>query len=411
MEYIFDDNGNQLLPEPKSVYEVNEYIKSLIEEEMLLQDVFVSGEVSNFKKHTSGHFYFTLKDSSSEIKAVMFRSYSQKVKFKVENGQKVIVRARVGVYEQAGIYQLYVYTIQPEGMGALHLAFEQLKAKLLSEGLFDEAHKKQIPKYPQKIGIITSPTGAAIRDIINVATRRYPVASLILYPALVQGEDAPLDLISGIDYFNIFDSVDVIIIGRGGGSIEDLWAFNDEKLARAIYNSKIPVISGVGHEIDFTICDFVADIRAATPSAAAEIATPSYKEVVSLIDNFKSRAISVLQNKLNENKHKLNKISTSKVFLKPETMLEIPKMKLESYESYLNNTFIARINKIKLRFTENVTKINSLNPLSVLSRGFATINKDGKVIKSVDEIEITDEIDVRLKDGTLKAVIKSKERI
>ena len=411
MEYIFDDNGNQLLPEPKSVYEVNEYIKSLIEEEMLLQDVFVSGEVSNFKKHTSGHFYFTLKDSSSEIKAVMFRSYSQKVKFKVENGQKVIVRARVGVYEQAGIYQLYVYTIQPEGMGALHLAFEQLKAKLLSEGIFDEAHKKQIPKYPQKIGIITSPTGAAIRDIINVATRRYPVASLILYPALVQGEDAPLDLISGIDYFNIFDSVDVIIIGRGGGSIEDLWAFNDEKLARAIYNSKIPVISGVGHEIDFTICDFVADIRAATPSAAAEIATPSYKEVVSLIDNFKSRAISVIQNKLNENKHKLNKISTSKVFLKPETMLEIPKMKLESYESYLNNTFIARINKIKLRFTENVTKINSLNPLSVLSRGFATINKDGKVIKSVDEIEITDEIDVRLKDGTLKAVIKSKERI
>ena len=182
-------------------------------------------------------------------------------------------------------------------------------------------------------------------------------------------------------------------------------------LARAIYNSKIPVISGVGHEIDFTICDFVADIRAATPSAAAEIATPSYKEVVSLIDNFKSRAISVIQNKLNENKHKLNKISTSKVFLKPETMLEIPKMKLESYESYLNNTFIARINKIKLRFTENVTKINSLNPLSVLSRGFATINKDGKVIKSVDEIEITDEIDVRLKDGTLKAVIKSKERI
>ena len=411
MEYIFDDNGNQILPEPKSVFEVNEYIKSLVEEEMILQDILVCGEVSNFKKHTSGHFYFTLKDGSSEIKAVMFRSYSQKVRFKVENGQKVIVRAKVGVYEQAGIYQLYVYTIQPEGIGELHLAFEQLKTKLLSEGLFDDSYKKQIPKFPQKIGIITSPTGAAVRDIINVATRRYPIAGLVLYPALVQGEDAPLELISGIDYFNIVESVDVIIIGRGGGSIEDLWAFNNEELARAIYRSKIPIISGIGHEIDYTICDFVADIRAATPSAAAEIATPNYKEVFSLLNNFKKRAISVLQSNLNDNKYRLNKIASSKVFLKPETMLEILKMKLISNEKTLNNSYIARIDKIKLKFTENVTKINSLNPLSILSRGFVTIEKDGKIVKCIDEVQIDDIIDIRLKDGALKSVIKSKERI
>ena len=410
MEYIFDDNGNQLLPEPKTVAQVNEYIKCLIEEEVILQDILVCGEVSNFKRHTSGHFYFTLKDNSSEIKAVMFRSYSQKVRFKVENGQKVIIRARVGVFEQAGTYQLYVYTIQPEGIGDLHFAYEQLKSRLLEEGLFDDAHKKDIPKYPQKIGVITSQTGAAIRDIINVATRRNPFVNLVLFPALVQGEDAPNELISGIQYFNIEKNVDVIIIGRGGGSIEDLWAFNDENLARAIYNSDIPVISGVGHEIDFTICDFVADIRAATPSAAAEIATPSYKEIISLIDNFKSRSISVLQSCLNENKFRLEKISSSKIFLKPEIMLEIPYMKLISLENRLNNYFKIIINKNRIKFTEKAVRINSLNPLDILSRGFATVKKNDKVIKSIDNLEINDEIDIRLTDGSLKAIISSKER-
>ena len=410
MEYIFDDNGNQLLPEPKTVAQVNEYIKCLIEEEVILQDILVCGEVSNFKRHTSGHFYFTLKDNSSEIKAVMFRSYSQKVRFKVENGQKVIIRARVGVFEQAGTYQLYVYTIQPEGIGDLHFAYEQLKSRLLEEGLFDDAHKKDIPKYPQKIGVITSQTGAAIRDIINVATRRNPFVKLVLFPALVQGEDAPNELISGIQYFNIEKNVDVIIIGRGGGSIEDLWAFNDENLARAIYNSDIPVISGVGHEIDFTICDFVADIRAATPSAAAEIATPSYKEIISLIDNFKSRSISVLQSCLNENKFRLEKISSSKIFLKPEIMLEIPYMKLISLENRLNNDFKIIINKNRIKFTEKAVRINSLNPLDILSRGFATVKKNDKVIKSIDNLEINDEIDIRLTDGSLKAIISSKER-
>lgn len=411
MEYIFDDYGNELLPVPKTVSQVNEYIKYLIEEEVMLQDIYVSGEVSNFKKHTSGHYYFTLKDKSSEIKAIMFRSYAQKVKFKVENGLKVIVHARISVFEQAGIYQLYVNSIEPEGIGALNLAYEQLKERLFNEGLFDNKYKKPLPKFPLRIGIITSPTGAAIKDIINVATRRFPLASLILYPSLVQGEDAPNELISGVDYFNITSSVDVIIIGRGGGSIEDLWAFNDETLARTIFSSKIPIISGVGHEIDFTICDFVADVRAATPSAAAELATPSLEESLSKINSFKSRAISVLQAKVVESKFRLNSICSSKVLKKPETILEIPKLRLESIKSGLNNSIKNKINSTKSTFTNTVTKINALNPLCVLTRGFSVVsNASGDVVKSVEQVSIKSEISIKLSDGAVKASVISKER-
>lgn len=412
MEYIFDENGNELLPEPKTVAQVNEYVKCLIEEEMLLQDIYVCGEVSNFKNHSSGHFYFTLKDSSSEIRAVMFRSYAQKVKFNIENGLKVIVRARVGVFESAGMYQLYVNTMQPEGMGALHLAFEQLKSKLLKEGLFDEAHKRPIPKFPKRIGIITSPTGAAVRDIINIATRRYNLASLILFPSLVQGEEAAGQLISGIDYFNITESVDVIIIGRGGGSIEDLWAFNDEYLARAIYNSKIPVISAVGHEIDFTICDFVADLRAPTPSAAAELATPNLADIVAKIDGFKSRSILAISSLIEEYKTRLEYISSSKVFKSPISMLEIPKLRLSGAKKGLISTFTRAVMTKRNDFSQKVAKINALNPLSILSRGFATVTSDeGKTIKSINDIEKNSKISIRFLDGSAQATIDSKERI
>lgn len=411
MEYIFDDYGNELLPVPKTVSQVNEYIKYLIEEEVMLQDIYVSGEVSNFKKHSSGHYYFTLKDKSSEIKAIMFRSYAQKVKFKVENGLKVVVHARISVFEQAGIYQLYVNSIEPEGIGSLNLAYEQLKEKLFKEGLFDDKYKKPLPKFPLKIGVITSPTGAAIKDIINVATRRFPLASIILYPSLVQGEDAPNELISGIDYFNITNSVDVIIIGRGGGSIEDLWAFNDETLARTIFGSKIPVISGVGHEIDFTICDFVADVRAATPSAAAELATPNLEESISKINSFKSRSISVLQAKIIESKSRLNSICSMKVLKKPETILEIPKIKLENIKSDLVNSIKNRISSTKSTFTNTVSKINALNPLSVLTRGFSVVsNSSGAVVKSIKQVSINSEINIKLSDGAIKASVISKER-
>ena len=411
MEYIFDDYGNELLPVPKTVSQVNEYIKYLIEEEVMLQDIYVSGEVSNFKKHSSGHYYFTLKDKSSEIKAIMFRSYAQKVKFKIENGLKVVVHARISVFEQAGIYQLYVNSIEPEGIGSLNLAYEQLKEKLFKEGLFDDKYKKPLPKFPLKIGVITSPTGAAIKDIINVATRRFPLASIILYPSLVQGEDAPNELISGIDYFNITNSVDVIIIGRGGGSIEDLWAFNDETLARTIFGSKIPVISGVGHEIDFTICDFVADVRAATPSAAAELATPNLEESISKINSFKSRSISVLQAKIIESKSRLNSICSMKVLKKPETILEIPKIKIENIKSDLVNSIKNRISSTKSTFTNTVSKINALNPLSVLTRGFSVVsNSSGAVVKSIKQVSINSEINIKLSDGAIKASVISKER-
>ena len=253
MNYRFDENGNLLPPVPKTIYEINEYVKALIEEESQLQDIYAVGEISNFKKHTTGHFYLTLKDDKSEVRAVMFRSYAQRVKFTPKDGLRVIVHGRIGVYSSAGSYQLYIDSMQPDGVGDLHLAFEQLKERLSKEGLFDDAHKKPLPKYPTSIGVVTSSTGAAVRDIIKVIRSRYPIAKTVLFPSLVQGSEAPFELIRGVEYFNAMNNVDVIIIGRGGGSMEDLWAFNDEMLARVIYKSQIPVVSAVGHEIDYTI--------------------------------------------------------------------------------------------------------------------------------------------------------------
>ena len=411
MQFTFDEYGNEILPEPKTISWLNDYIKQLVEEEMLLQDIYVLGEISNFKKHSSGHLYFTLKDDKSEIRAVMFKQHAFKVKFKIEDGLKVVVHARVGVFQQAGTYQLYVDTLIPDGIGSLHLAFEQLKQSLSKEGLFDEAHKKAIPKYPNRIGVITSPTGAAIRDIINVASRRYPIASIILFPSLVQGEEASMQLINGIEYFNITESVDVIIIGRGGGSIEDLWAFNDEYLARAIYNSKIPVISGVGHEIDFTICDFVADVRAATPSAAAEIATPNLAEVMLKITDFREKGINIIYDKIDMYKYRLEVLANSKVFKKPESMLEMLKIDVNTAEQRLKNAFTNQLTLKKSAFNESLAKLNSLNPLAVLSRGYTVITDgEGKSLKSIDDVIINNEITINFCDGTVVATPISKER-
>ena len=409
MEYIFDENGNVLEREPKTVSQINEYIKNLIEDEVMLRDVLVSAEISNFKRHSSGHLYFTLKDASSEIRAVMFRAHASKVRFKLENGQRVIVRARVGVYEQAGTYQLYVSSITPEGIGDLHLAYEQLKSKLYEKGLFDESHKKPIPKFPKRIGIITSPTGAAVRDIINVASRRCPLCELVLFPSLVQGEDAPIDLIGGVEYFNITNSVDVIIIGRGGGSFEDLWAFNNEGLAYAIYNSKIPVISGVGHEIDYSICDFVSDMRAATPSAAAELATPSIFEITASLKSFKQRSLGAIELFLSDYRARLENIKRSSAFTNPENIIKLPKLKFEGAKSRFLSVAEASVYKKRAKFTEAVAKINALNPLNILSRGFAYVTQGENVIKSADELQIDSEIDIKFAKGAAKAVIKTKE--
>ena len=410
MRFSFDENGNEIMPAPKTVSEINEHIKMLIDEEMILQDVFIQGEVSNFKNHSSGHLYFTLKDEYSEIKAVMFKSYAYKVKFKIESGMKVIVHARVGVYAQAGIYQLYVDNIQPDGIGSLHLAYEQLKKKLSNEGLFDIEHKLKLPKYPKAIGVITSPTGAAVRDIINVATRRFSFAKILLYPCLVQGEDAPKELIKAVEYFNQKNSVDVIIIGRGGGSIEDLWAFNDENLARAIYKSHIPTVSGVGHETDFTICDFVADVRASTPSAAAEIVTPSCLELNELLEGFSLRAIRSVNHKLDKLRLKLKNISESYIFKNPDRMLDAPKMRLDSVNEKMLSLFNGVLDKKKSTFMQLSGKLATLNPMSVLSRGYGAVyDKDRKIVKSIGNINIDDEIQILLSDGSILARITEKE--
>ena len=411
MRFCFDENGNEVMPKPYTVTEINENIKSLIEEEMMLQDFYIQAEVSNFKQHSSGHLYFTLKDQYSEIRAVMFKTYAKNVKFQIENGLKIIAHARVGVYMQAGSYQLYVDSVQPDGIGGLHLAYEQLKEKLSKEGLFDEAHKKQLPKYPEKIGVITSPTGAAVKDIINVATRRYPVAKLVIFPSLVQGDNAPNELIKGIEYFNIEKTVDVIIIGRGGGSIEDLWAFNNESLARAIYNSKIPVISGVGHEIDFTICDFVADKRAATPSAAAELATPNLTELISKISTNKIRLFSALTSSLSEKRSHLDALANATVIKYPLRMLDTPKMRIIAYTNKLKNVFDDSITSKKICFSRVNSKLYALNPMAVLSRGYSYVtDNNGGIIKSVDDVDVNRNIIVRVHDGTINAQVVSKER-
>ena len=411
MNYRFDDDGNILPPEPKSIYEINCYIKDLIEEEALLQEVCAVGEISNFKKHSSGHIYLSLKDDKSEIRAVMFRSYAQKMRFKPQDGMKVIVRGRIGVYPQGGSYQFYIEDMQPDGVGALHLAFEQLKASLLKEGLFDQEHKRPIPAYPKIIGVVTSPTGAAIRDIIKVISHRYPVAKIILYPTLVQGQEAPPQIIKGIEYFNIIAEADVLIVGRGGGSMEDLWAFNDEALARAVYNSKIPVISAVGHEIDFTICDFVADVRAATPSHAAELATPDLNEIVYRLNDFSDRAINALIDNISSCRARLDDAASSRALTKPLSILDIPTLKVNALTERLVSIIKERLNNKREKFIYSSSKLSALNPMSVLSRGYGAIfDKNEKVIKSINDVNIGENVTVKIRDGSIKATVYDVER-
>lgn len=408
--YRFDDDGNELPPVACSISEINENIKSLIEEEAMLQDVYAIGEVSNFKKHSSGHIYLSLKDENSEIRAVIFRTYAQRIRFKIENGMKVIVHARVGVYVQSGSYQLYIDTIQPDGIGSFQLAFEQLKDKLEKEGLFDVDHKKELPQYPKVIGVVTSPTGAAIKDIIKVVSTRYPFAKVLLFPSLVQGELASRELTAGVEYFNITNSADVIIIGRGGGSIEDLWAFNDETLARAIYHSKIPVISAVGHEIDFTICDFVSDARAATPSHAAELATPSLTEISNKLNELSLRMAQSVLDKIEYYKYKLAELSSTKVLKNPISMLDVPKLDLIYLEEKLDSSFAGLLSAHKIAFSEVSSKLTALNPMAVLARGYGAIyDENNNIIKSKTSVKEGDSITIKFSDGDIHAIVHDKK--
>ncbi len=398
-------------PSEVSVSELNGYIKSLFENDRTLTAISVRGEISNFTYHRSGHLYFSLKDEGAQVKAVMFRSAAQSLRFVPENGMKVIVRCSVNVYVQGGAYQLYVTSIQPDGIGALYLAYEQLKKKLEAEGLFSDEYKKPIPKIPLSVGVITSPTGAAVRDIINILNRRFPLAKVYLYPSLVQGEAAEQNLIEGLEYFEKSRLADLIIIGRGGGSIEDLWAFNGEKLARAVFKCDIPIISAVGHETDFTICDFVADLRAPTPSAAAELAVPDKNELLLRLDSVVDRCLVCIQQKLASLERKYATVAASPVFREPERMFELKESLIKELYDSAMRAVSAATDKADGALKYYAGKLDSLSPLAVIARGYSVASAGGAVIRSVSDVSVGDVVSIRLSDGTVDAEVKEKRKI
>lgn len=391
-----------------SVSQLNRYIKMNFDADENLANIFISGEISNFTNHyRTGHLYFTLKDDSAAVRAVMFNSSAKRLKFMPEDGMKVIARGRVSVYEASGQYQLYVDDMQPDGVGALNLAYEQLKEKLQKEGLFSELHKKPLPPYPEKVGVITSPTGAAVRDIINVLGRRFPYAEIVFCPVLVQGDGAHLQLTDAVNMFNSERAADVIIIGRGGGSIEDLWEFNDEGLARAVYNSEIPVISAVGHETDFTICDFVADMRAPTPSAAAELAVPDANELQYALSALKNRMFLNISSGIADRRSRLEYLTSKGALKSPDEMLSNRSQRLDTAFSKMLSSYENRIGGKKVEFISAATALSKLDPMSVLMRGFAFVSdKSGKNVYSSQALAKGDKINVRFHDGSAVCEVK-----
>ena len=415
-----------------SVSAITRYLKAKFDSDENLQTVFLKGEISNFKAHTSGHFYFSLKDETSKINAIMFRSNASKVLFKPVDGMKVLVTGRVSIYEAMGSYQVYVDEMLEDGVGNLYVAYEQLKKKLKEEGLFDEVHKRAIPKIPRKVGIITASTGAAIRDIITTIKRRFPICETILFPTLVQGENAKDDIVRNIKRAEDYD-LDVLIVGRGGGSIEDLWPFNEEIVARAIYDCKIPVISAVGHEVDFTIADFVADLRAPTPTAAAELAVPNMYDLKKHIDQLSIRLNESIFKKVNYLKLYLDSVKNSFVIKNPMIMFENRKQSLDLMNNKLNDLMLGKVDKLKnemakmkksyvltnpillykdkiLEVKNIAKKLELLNPLYILSRGYSVTYFQDKALKSVKDIEKDNVLDIKLADGMIKSkVIDVKE--
>lgn len=384
-----------------TVGQLNRYVKSLLEGNPHLTDVYVGGEISNFTNHyKSGHLYFSLKDEQALVRAVMFRGSASHLQFTPENGMKVIVRARVSLYEKDGSFQIYVEEMQPDGVGALQLAYEQLKARLAKEGLFDEARKRSLPRFPTRIGVITSPTGAAVRDILNILGRRYPLAEVVMVPVLVQGEGAPPQLVKAVELLNEQQAADVIIIGRGGGSIEELWAFNDEAVARAVAASRIPVISAVGHETDFTICDFVADLRAPTPSAAAELAVPDQNELRIRLTHLWQRAATATENGVRREQQRLTNLRKKRCLASPLYVVEEQGMRLD----YLMRAFVAvaqsQIGRGQRQLASVSGKLDALSPLKVLGRGYAIAYKEGKVLNTTKDVHTGDRIELRLSDGS-----------
>ena len=372
-------------------------------------NVYVKGEISNFTNHyKTGHMYFSLKDAGGAVKAVMFRGNAIGLKFMPENGMKVLVSGRVGVFPRDGQYQIYVDSMEPDGIGALALAFEQLKQKLEKEGLFAEGRKRPLPQIPMRIGVITSPTGAAIRDILNILGRRFPLAEVDLYPALVQGENAAADLVRGLAHFNRAKNVDVIIIGRGGGSIEDLWAFNEEPLVRAVAMSEIPVISAVGHETDFTLCDFAADKRAPTPSAAAEIAVPNAEDILYTVQTADMRLRRAMNQKISMARERLDRLAASRVLKNPQNVIDDKRMALLTEERMLHEKMQAVLQRKGASLGEKAAKLGALNPLAVLARGYAAVfDEQNKVIQNTEGVKVGDDIMLAMADGKLSATVKT----
>ncbi len=393
-----------------SVGELNSYIKTLFENDRVLGSVTVKGEISNFKAHTSGHLYFSLKDGDGQIKAVMFRSSAARLKFKPEDGMKVSVHGSVCVYQENGTYQLYVSAMSPDGVGALWQMYERLKEKLSSEGLFREEYKKPLPRFPRAVGVITSPTGAAVRDIINVSGRRYPLAKIYVYPSLVQGDTAPESLIKALDYFEASGLVDVIIIGRGGGSIEDLWAFNSEALARRIFSHTVPIISAVGHETDFTICDFVADMRAPTPSAAAEIAVPDINELKMRIDTLSDSCTSLLKRRTERLRERFEYIKGASILSAPVEIFDRKKEALSDLTEELSSLINEKISTKRAAFLLKAERLDAINPLAVLLRGFSIVEGKDGTVKSIKDARVGETVSVRMSDGRLRAEILGKEK-
>jgi exodeoxyribonuclease VII large subunit len=415
-----------------TISDLNRYIKAKFDTDIHLQRVYLKGEISNFKRHTRGHLYFTLKDENSRINAVMFASSVGSLKFLPEDGMKVLVSGRITVYEANGGYQIYVDTMEQDGLGNLYIEYEKLKKKLAAEGLFDPKHKRSLPRYPQKIGIITAPTGAAIRDILSTIKRRYPLCSTILFPALVQGTGAKESIVQALAAAQDYD-LDLIICGRGGGSIEDLWAFNEECVAQAIYASKIPIISAVGHEIDFTIADYVADLRAPTPTGAAEMAVPSISDINIYLNQLKLRCNEKITNIIKTKTTTLNNIKASYILKNPLALYEIKEQKLDNLIDTLNKYMLNYLNITKTKYLhiisnnilkkptlllENkehdyqllINKLELLNPLNILKKGYSVVTKNNQVIKDIKELQLKDKIKIKLSVGEISAEVIGKEK-
>ena len=410
------------------ISELNNYIKSILDRDVFLNKVYLKGEISNFKNHTRGHLYFTLKDDTSRISAVMFQSSAIKLTFVPEDGMNVLVSGRISAYPTQGSYQIYIDTMEPDGLGALYIEYEKLKKKLAAQGLFAQDHKVPIPKFPNRIGVITASTGAAVRDIMSTIKRRYPLCEAILFPCLVQGKDAAADIVRQIKKADEY-GVDTIIVGRGGGSIEDLWAFNEEIVAHAIYECKTPIISAVGHEIDWTIADFVADLRAPTPTGAAEMAVPTVLDIKTLIDNYKIRLNKNIKNMINTKFIKLRSLKQSFILKNPMSMYEVKEQKLDSLIDTLNkdikNILADKENKLskimmsvviqnphnlikdkKVKFDLLVNTLKLVNPLGILDKGYSLVELNNKIIKSSKDVQINDILDIRLHEGNIKAEVK-----